>query len=225
MATNNNLSTNLSPSLIIYLTLFLILFILTLYFKLEDHNINTKELSLIAIYSTFTAVARIPFAIIPNFTPCTFLILCAGYVFGPLIGFVIGGNTALISNLFLGRGPWTIYQMIAWGLVGITGGLLNPRHTKIPNRYFLACIGFVWAFLYGWITDVWYWLLSGGGLPNFIATITLSFPFDLVHAIATFIFMISFGPATINILYRYQQRFIIHRVEIEPISKQMLSSD
>jgi energy-coupling factor transport system substrate-specific component len=198
-----------------------VLFIITLYFKLEDKQITTKELSLIAIYSTFTAIARVPFNVIPNFTPCDFLIFCAGYVFGPLIGFIIGGNTAIISNLFLGQGPWTIYQIVAWGLVGVTGGLLNPKHNQIPNRFFIAIVGFIWGFVYGWITNIWFWLLNPPiSLTTFIATNILSFPFDLLHAIASFIFLFAFGIPTINILYRYRQRFVINRVEL-PIVQEL----
>ncbi|MHA1784351.1 MAG: ECF transporter S component [Candidatus Helarchaeota archaeon] len=204
-----------SEGIIINIIIFVVLFIISLYFKVEELDISTKEISLIIIYSTFTAVSRIPFVAIPSVQPCSYLIFCAGFVFGPLIGFIIGSNTALISNLFLGQGPWTIYQMVAWGLIGITGGLLNLKKIKVPNKYINSIIGFGWGFLFGWIMNVWFWAMFMRPLnfQSFILASINSFYFDLAHAISNFIFLYYFGNKTINILYRYRQRFNILIVE------------
>ncbi len=114
-----------SWGIIISMLVYIVLSILGLYFRLEEKQISNKEVSLIAIYSAFTAVSRVPFLAVPSLQPCTFLIICAGYVFGPLIGFIIGVNTALLSNFLVGQGPWTIYQMFAWGITGLLGGFLG----------------------------------------------------------------------------------------------------
>ncbi len=89
------------------------------------NSLSTKELSFIAIYSTFAAVARIPFYSLPGIQPCSYLILVVGYVFGPLIGCMIGANVAIISNLVLGQGAWTVYQIIAWGFIGVVGVIIE----------------------------------------------------------------------------------------------------
>lgn len=197
-------------TLTLYITIFLGLFLLIMYFKFEEASLNAKDISLIAIYSTFTAVARVPFVVLPSVQPCSYLIFCVGYVFGPLTGFIVGGNTALISNLILGQGPWTIYQMIAWGLIGIFGGLMNFKKDKILNRTIMALIGFVWGFLYGWITNLWSWFLMPVlSWESFLLVNLNSFIFDLSHAIANFIFLYYFGSQTINILNRYKHRFTI----------------
>ncbi|MHA1340528.1 MAG: ECF transporter S component [Promethearchaeota archaeon] len=117
-----------SSAVLLNSIIYLSLFIVAMYFRLEESNISTKELTFIVIYSTFTAIARIPFAGIPNFQPCSFLIICAGIVFGPLVGFIIGGNVALISNIFLGHGPWTIYQIFAWGSMGASAGIFSFKY-------------------------------------------------------------------------------------------------
>jgi len=110
--------------------IYLGLFIIAIYFRLDESYLNTKELTFIIIYSTLTSLVRIPFAGIPNFQPCSYLIICAGIVFGPLIGFIIGGNVALISNIFLGHGPWTIYQIFAWGCMGASSGLIFSKYRE-----------------------------------------------------------------------------------------------
>ena len=76
--------------LILNLILYLGLFIWGLFTKLQEHSLNSKEITFIAVYSAFSAVARIPFVAIPGLQPCSFLIFCAGYTFGPMIGFLVG---------------------------------------------------------------------------------------------------------------------------------------
>lgn len=46
-----------------------------------------------------------------------FVIMVSALVLGSQNGFVIGAITALVSNIFLGQGPWTSWQMYAWGMV------------------------------------------------------------------------------------------------------------
>jgi len=118
-------------SLLLYIMIFMVLFIIGLYFKFEESKISSKEVTLIAVYSTFVSIARIPFIGIPSVQPVTYLVFCAGIVFGPMIGFIIGGNTAIISNIFAGQGIWTLYQVFGWGFVGIFGGNINGK-SKYP---------------------------------------------------------------------------------------------
>jgi energy-coupling factor transport system substrate-specific component len=151
-------------------------------------------------------VLRIPFAVIPNVQPCTYLIICSGYVFGPVAGFMVGSVTALVSNFFLGQGPWTLYQMLAWGLAGVSASYV--RRFRL-NTIWLIVFGVIWGYLYGWIMNTWFWL-------SFIYPLTLktfavyqlnSIWFDTFHAIGNVIFLGLFGMRTIAILERFRQRF------------------
>ena len=44
--------------------------------------------------------------------------LVVGYALGPLPGFTVGALGMLASNFVLGQGPYTPWQMAAWGMVG-----------------------------------------------------------------------------------------------------------
>lgn len=199
----------------ILINVFIIFFFLIMgvYFHLEESTLSSKEITLIAIYSAFTALARVPFVALPSVQPCSFLIFVSGIVFGSFIGFMIGANTAILSNMFLGQGPWTIYQIIAWGFVGIVGGLCHPLHRKLYIKkylYFLAILIFILGFIYGGIMNIWSWLLNPPlTLTSFLVLYLSSFPFDLAHAISNFTFFIYFGEKTINILNRYHDRFYL----------------
>jgi len=119
-------------------TLLAILVILAFFFSFESVAQSSKEIALISMLATMSAVLRIPFSAIPSFQPCTFLIICSGYVFGPVSGFMVGAMTPLISNFFLGQGPWTLYQMLVWGLIGCGAGYLGRFMRRSTPEYVIA---------------------------------------------------------------------------------------
>jgi len=131
-------------------TILVILAILAFFFEFEATAISSKEIALIAMLGTISAVSRVPFAVIPNVQPCTYIIICSGYVFGPVAGFMVGAITALVSNFFLGQGPWTLYQMFAWGLAGVSAAYL--RRFEL-GKTSLIIFGAIWGYLYGWIMN------------------------------------------------------------------------
>ena len=55
-------------------------------------------------------------------------------------GFMVGAIAALASNLFFGQGPWTPWQMVGWGGVGLFGAALarvsraQPRPDPVRAR-------------------------------------------------------------------------------------------
>src|SRR5204862_1155833 len=83
-----------------------------------------RVLALVATMAALAVVGRLAFAAIPNVKPTTDIVLFAGYALGPIPGFVVGAVAALVSNIFLSQGPWTPWQMAAWGAVGVGGALL-----------------------------------------------------------------------------------------------------
>ena len=119
-------------------TLLAILVILAFFFSFESVAQSSKVIALVSMLATISAVLRIPFGAIPSFQPCTFLIICSGYVFGPVVGFMVGAMTPLISNFFLGQGPWTLYQMLAWGLIGCSAGYLGRFMRRSTPEYVIA---------------------------------------------------------------------------------------
>lgn len=172
----------------------------------ENRNLGAKEVSLIAVLSGAASVARIPFAGFLSFQPCTFIIMCTGYVFGPVAGFMTGATTALVSNIFIGQGPWTPFQMICWGLVGASSSLLGRYKVGMTG---LMAWGIIWGFLYGWMMNLWFWVLFVFPLnfDTWIATVIMSFVWDLSHSVANVVFLALFGAQTITMLERYKKRF------------------
>ncbi len=189
--------------------LFLLLLILEFFLLFEERITGSKEVAVISILGAISAASRIPFASIPSVQPSTFIIMLTGYVFGIYAGFMVGIETALLSNFFLGQGAWTPWQMLAWGIAGIIGYAMRGIPKKNYWIYIFMIIGFFYGYIYGIITNLWYWLafIYPHNIQSFLLVESLSLWFDTLHGLGNVIFMDLFGEGFIKILRRYQMRF------------------
>jgi len=187
-------------------TFLAVLAVAAFFFEFEAAAVSSKEVALVAMLGTISAVLRVPFAAIPNVQPCTYLIICSGYVFGPVAGCMVGAITALISNFFLGQGPWTPYQMLAWGLAAVSAAYVRRLN---PGKVGLIVFGVIWGYLYGWLMNTWFWVSFTYPLTlrTFVVTQFSSIWFDTFHAAGNAIFLGVFGLKTITILERFKKRF------------------
>lgn len=200
----------------------IILSLLSLLLLYERDSLRGKEIAVIAMMGTFSAAARVPFAALPNIQPCTFIILVSGYVFGPFAGFLIGAETAVLSNFFLGQGPWTPWQMFAWGVIGMMGYLFRLvfKGRKYEFEAFLI-VGFLSGYIYGIIMNLWYWLsfVYPHTLQSFLMVESTSIWFDTLHAVGNAIFIDLFALRFIRTLERYRLRFgLFSRTRDFPVS-------
>jgi len=198
-----------------------VLAILAFYFEFDNVAESAKEIALVSMLGTLSAVLRVPFAPIPSVQPSTFLIICSGYVFGPVAGFMVGALTPIVSNLFLGQGPWTLFQIFAWGFVGLGAGYLG--RLSLSGRGLLAVLifyGIFAGYLFGAIMNLWDWVTYAYPLTwsTYVARSTLSLWFDSFHAIGNVLFIWFFGAKTISILERFRRRFRVFYKEQEPVA-------
>ena len=87
----------------------------------ERTHPTSRVLALVATLAALAALGRIAFAPLPNVKPTTDIVLLTGYSLGGAPGFAVGAVAALASNVFFGQGPWTPWQMCAWGAIGVGG--------------------------------------------------------------------------------------------------------
>jgi len=187
------------------------------FIRFEIKQFHAREIVLMAMLIAIAAVARVPFAAIPSVQPTTFVIIIAGLVFGMESGFMIGALAAIVSNMFLGQGPWTPWQMFAWGMVGLTAGALrdcgwmrNVMEQWKRNRWIILSFGFLWGFLFGWIMNLSTAipLLQSAFTWKSLFTLYLaSAYFDLLHGLSNVFFLGLFGAAWIRILQRFKIKY------------------
>ena len=182
--------------------------LLLLFFSFEHSRAGAQKIVLIALLSAVSCAGRVLFAGIPSVQPSSFLIILTGLAFGPQAGFMTGAMTALTSNMLLGQGPWTVWQMAAWGLMGLLSGLLY--------RFLIALsvYGFLWGFLFGWMMNLW--TVSGGFFGAFslravIAAGTASLPLDLAHAVCNLLLLLLLARPFLRKLERIAVKYGLRR--------------
>ena len=106
--------------------------VLVLFFgQYERRKPRARE---VVLLSTLTALCVVMNEIcahtIPLHAGTTMVVIC-GIGLGPETGFLIGAMSRLVCNFFDGQGPWTPWQMAAWGMVGYLSGL---AFNKVERR-------------------------------------------------------------------------------------------
>jgi energy-coupling factor transport system substrate-specific component len=174
----------------------------------ERRQPSTRVLALVATLAALAALGRVAFAPLPNVKPTTDIVLLAGYVLGGAPGFVTGAVAALASNLFFGQGPWTPWQMVAWGGCGLLGAGLARVVGRELGRIPLALVCAFAGFAFGAVMNVSMWIMYSGDhtTAKLTAVFATSFPFDLAHAIGNLAFCLAFGPVLVRSLSRFQAR-------------------
>lgn len=172
---------------------------------LERGGGGAKELALVATLGAVAAAGRVFLSPIPGVQPVTTICIVTGASLGPRAGLAVGPIAGLLSNSFLGQGPWTPPQMALWSAAGLTGALLRVVCRRAVG---LAVVAFAWGVLFGWAMNVWFLASFGPEVSwaSFVLACGRSVPFDLAHATGNAVLALVAGPALLRLLGRYALR-------------------
>ena len=193
----------------IFSILIIFLSLVPFFLKFERKELKAENTVLIAILASTAVLGRVPFAAIPSVQATSFVIIMTALSFGEETGFMVGSLGAFASNMFMGQGPWTIWQMFCWGMMGVSAGIL--RNTKfMKNIIGQSIFGFIWGFLFGWIMNIWYVLYFGAdsfSFQVFLMSCITSFKVDLNHAISNVVFILLFSKSWKKIFDRVKIKY------------------
>ena len=151
----------------------------------EEKKVGARRMVIVAILIALSVAGRM----IPFFKPITAITIIAALYLGGEAGFLVGALSALLSNFMFGQGPWTPFQMLAWGLIGLLAGLL--RFPLGKSRSLLLVYGVGSGVLYSLVMDLWV-MLSGDGTVGWTvygAAVIASIPHTLLYAFSNLIFL------------------------------------
>ncbi len=178
-----------------YLAAFLLgsLAVGSVFTSFENTNNNPLKLSVIAVLCALAIAGRALFAGVPGVKPVAAIIIITGASLGPQAGFMAGAVTMLVSNFMFGQGPWTVWQMLAFGICGMLAGVIFHRRDKIKQPVYMAVFGFCeYMLITGPVLD-----LSGifaytmPGKVSLAATLLAGLPVNLTGAVSTFVFIMA----------------------------------
>ena len=176
----------------------------------ERSRPSARMTAVVATLAAVAALGRDAFVAVPDVKPITAIALVVGYSLGPLPGFTVGAIGMLASNVMLGQGSYTPWQMAAWGLVGLIGAGLGTVTRHRANRLAIALACALSAMLAKEIMNVYTWTLTGTHTAaSFLAVASAALPFDITDAVASFAFGLAFGPELARLLARVRARMTV----------------
>jgi energy-coupling factor transport system substrate-specific component len=169
----------------------------------------SRVVALVAALAALAVAGRLVLAPIPNVVATTDIVLITGFAVGAGPGFAVGALAALVSNIWLGQGPWTPWQMAGWGMVGIGGAGLAAITGGRLGRVGLAIACGLAGLAYGALLDLSVMVTYGGeqSLDRYLALSARGIPFNLAHAAGNVALALAAGPALLRMISRYRTRF------------------
>lgn len=180
---------------------------LPLFYCFERRESSSKELVILAVLTALSVIGRFVFAWLPGFKPITAITVIVAIWLGKESGFVVGSVSAVISNFYFGQGPWTPFQMFAWGFIGLLAGMLSKQLKK--SRILLCIYGAFAGVLYSLIMDVWATLWADGtfNTGRYLASLISALPITVEYAVSNIIFLLLLSKPIGNKLERLRKKY------------------
>lgn len=166
---------------------------------------NTYKITLLALLAALAVVGRSVFVFIPNVQPVTAIIITCGIILGPGAAVILAMLVTFLSNMILGMGIWSIWQIVSWGLIGIISGLLGKIFKKVPLYLIIPFAAFS-GYFYGFVISLTTYQITGKFWPYYLAGL----PFDTNHAIGNVVFIIVLYPMISYLLKKYMNNHFQH---------------
>jgi prenyltransferase/squalene oxidase-like repeat protein len=178
---------------------------------------DARIVALVATLAAFAALGRIAFAALPNVKPTSDIVLVSGYALGAAPGFVVGALAGLTSNFFFGQGPWTPWQMAAWGVTGMLGAWLAVLTGRRLGRWAMALVCAVSGFVFTATQDFGDWVTySDHSLAQLGVYVGKGLGFDAIYAVSCLLFALAFAPALNRAIARFATRIQVRWEAVGP---------
>lgn len=175
----------------------------------ESRKPQARELVILAVMCALAVASRVV-VVIPNFKPITAIIMLAGMAMGPQAGFMTGAMAAFASNFFFSQGPWTPWQMMAYGAGGFLAGVFFYGQNRKKNPVVLAVFGFFTILLVvGPLLDSCTVFTVSTTLTwkYAMAVFAAGFPYNAQHGLACAVTMLLFGKPLLSKLDRLKTKY------------------
>ena len=163
---------------------------LPFYMAYEKREGSIRRLVLIAVMTAIAVSGRLMFGPLPYFKPMIAIVILTGIYMGPESGFLVGSLSAVISNIFFGQGPWTPFQMLTWGILGLLPGLPFLR-MLLRKRGPLIVYAIFAGGAYSWIMDIWtvFSLDGAWNWGRYLAALGTALPVTITYMVANVVFL------------------------------------
>ena len=151
----------------------------------EKKSTGTRRMVIVAVMVALCFAGRF----IPFLKPISALTIITALYLGGEAGFLVGALSAILSNFYFGQGPWTAFQMLAWGFIGLFAGILSNQ--LLRSRMLLLLYGAVTGIAYSFIMDIWtvLWYNQGFDIKLYAAALVSAVPYTASYAVSNVLFL------------------------------------
>jgi energy-coupling factor transport system substrate-specific component len=192
--------------------------------EVTSGRLDAKTIAVLGVTAAAGGAMRVLSAGTAGLEPMFFVIIIAGRVLGPGVGFVSGALALLTGALLTGGvGPWLPFQMICAGGIGLAAGLLPGRPGARSERWLVAAFALVTGLAYGLFMNLWFWPFLGANAPTGLgfvpgASVTenlghyglfylsTSLGWDLPRGVLNAVLVLVAGPAMLRVFRRAARR-------------------
>ncbi len=169
----------------------------------ERRSIGSRRMVITAIMTALAVFGRF----IPLFKPITAIIVITAVYLGAQAGFLTGAMSVLLSNIWFGQGPWTPFQMLGFGLIGLFAGYLS--RWLMHSKALLVIYGVFAGIAYSFIMDIWTVLWYSGGFDTglYASAIISALPFTALYAVSNAVFLLILSKPIGNKLNRIKIKY------------------
>lgn len=190
-------------------TLIVVELMIPFFMAFEGRKPQARELVVIAVLCALAIVGRLAIPI-ANFKAIFAIIMLSGIALGPETGFMVGAVSAFASNMFLGQGAHTPWQMMAYGAGGMLAGFCFAKGRLPRKPVVMAVFGFFAVIL--WIGPLLdsshiFLVLTDINFNAVMATFVAGFYVNLSQAICTVLVMLLFGRPLLEKLDRVKLKY------------------
>jgi len=187
-------------------------------------RLDAKTIAVLGVAAAAGGGLRLLSAGTAGLEPMFFVVIVAGRVLGPGVGFVSGALAVTTGALLTGGvGPWLPFQMICAGGIGLGAGVLPARAGGRAERWVLAAYALVTGLAFGLVMNLWFWPFLGANAPSgmgfvpgaplsenlahyglfYLAT---SLGWDLPRGVLNAVLVVVAGPALLRVFRRGARR-------------------
>jgi len=151
----------------------------------EKKRTGTRRIVIVSVMTALCFIGRF----LPFLKPMTAITIITAIYLGRESGFLTGALSALLSNFYFGQGPWTIFQMMTWGLLGWLAGILAEPLKR--HRSLLLVYGVTAGILYSFCMDIWTVLWYAGEFDStlYASALVTAIPYTLSYILSNLIFL------------------------------------
>ncbi|MBR3268127.1 MAG: ECF transporter S component [Oscillospiraceae bacterium] len=169
----------------------------------ERKELGTRRMILVSVMTALSVIGRL----LPLLKPITALTVLSALYLGKEAGFLVGAMSAVLSNFIMGQGPWTPFQMLAWGLIGLFAGIVSAPLRR--SRILLYGYGLLSGAAYSMLLDVWttVWTYKEFTLHEYAGVLVTALPYTVLYAVSNLLFLMIFTKPVGDKLTRIQKKY------------------